>query len=275
MSRIRVMETLDRRALAGLRLVDRTTGLRIEAPLRITHPALKIGRNRSGDAVVLDIVPRTAAERALAAHPAAFEAPPAAPPAGSLSFELLIEDPSGRYLPRRFALRLPRRPPSPADADPLPADHLMRPVEIVMMPAPAAPVGPNWSGLRASLSRQAADPADRPLAGALLRVLRRADGAELGQGIADRRGEAFVPIVGIPVIDFSSDEDPEAVGLTSVPVRLEILTEPAGPAWPPDPDAILADPQGWGPVSGTLPEPSLRTGRMSTENLSLVLAPLP
>ena len=98
---ISAFETIDHRVLGALRLVDITTGLPIRAPLRVAGAGLDLRRNRRGDFVIW----RAAG---LETHSQAFNAPPAAPPVGALTFDLSVTDPAGNYLPRRSALALPR-----------------------------------------------------------------------------------------------------------------------------------------------------------------------
>lgn len=250
----------DRRALGALALVDAASGAPVDHPVSVTSPVLRLIRNRSGLYAIVDMVPQTAAERLLAAHLRSFQAAPQTPGTGSLSFTLDITDPSGRYLPRRVTLALPRGP------------EIATPVAVQMWRSPAAATGANWSGVRASLRR--AD--GSPLHGAILTLTRLAGGAVLGRGLSDQRGEVTAPVIGLPVIDFSAPLDegapePAALGTATTQAALAI-TAPANPVWPPDPDAPRV---AWVPVAGVLPQPSLRTGRIETANLTLTLQPAP
>lgn len=277
---------LDRRVLGALELIDAATGVRLSAPMRVTGEALGCVQNRSGLHVIDRLHPRTEDEAALARHLDAFDAAPGTPAAGALPFTLTITDPAGRYLPRRVTLALPR------------GEALNTPVAVTMYPAPAAPMGQNWSGIRATLERRSG--AERlPLAGARLRLLRDSDGEVLGTGFADARGEALVPVVGLPVIDFdpTADEDTAPggggggggsgggggpgggapaplLGTKTVTARIEIHTA-AGRPWPADPDAIGPGAEEWVRTSGDMPKPKLATGRHVNEGLSLLLKPKP
>jgi hypothetical protein len=249
-----MVELVDRRVLGAVAFVDAATGAEIEAPLVLRSDRLGFLRNRSGLWVVNRVRPVTAAERTLAAHLRVFAAPPAAPAVGSLSFPVEVTDPSGRYMPRILTLALPRPP-----------DAVGTPIAATLWPSPRAPMAPNWASLRATLRRrEGAD--DLPFAGARLSVLRAADNAVLAQGFADARGEVVVAVPGLPVIDFTPPVNnggggpPPPVGTATVPVRLAVHTA-AAPAFPPDPDAIAADPHPWVPVAEPMPEPELGTGR--------------
>ncbi len=251
----------ERRILAGVRFRDASTGETVMSPLEISSDRLSFTRNRSGRPGVTGIRPQGAAEEQLAAHLAAFSDAPAQPAADSLAFAAVVTDPSSLYIPRAFSIGLPR------------GDDWADPIEIDLYPAPAATVGPNWSGLRASLRQQD----DTPLTGARVRILRDSDGTELGQGYSDQRGEVLAIAVGIPVIDFTTTPPPanggsQAVGAKTVTARIEIHTGP-GESWPPDPAAIDANGQAWEPTQGALPKPELRTGRLETADLALLLQP--
>lgn len=254
---------VQRRILAGIRFVDAATGGIVRSPLTLGSPQLSFARNRSGLHAVTGLRPETDEEHDLAAHLDTFESPPEEPPAGSVAFTVTVEDPGGRYMPRRFAIALPR------------GEDWAEPIDVELFPAPAAALGPNWSGVRASLRREDAA-GTAPLAGARLTVLRQSDDEVLGHGFSDRRGEVLVAVVGIQVIDFTAPppdgDEPPDVGARTVPTRIEIHTGPGDP-WPPDPEAIEAQGQAWEPVSGTLPSPNLRTGRVETADLSLLLQP--
>ncbi len=254
---------LDRRVLGAIGFVDAATGAAVTAPLVLRSERLGFLRNRSGLWVANRLRPETPDEVALAAHLRAFEAPPAAPATGAVEFPITVEDPAGRYMPRVVRLALPR-----------PVEAVGTPVEAPLWPSPRAPLAPNWASLRASLRRRVGGE-DLPFAGARLAVLRRADGVVLAHGFSDRRGEVLVAVPGLPVIDFTApvdDGDPPApVGASRVPVRLEVHAA-EDLTFPPDPDAIAADPHPWVPVADPMPEPELGTGR-HIAGLVLILRP--
>lgn len=217
-------EVVERRVLGAVRFVDAGTGLPVRAPLVLEAPGVRWIRNRSGTWVI-------AAAPGLEAHARAFETPPAEPALETVPVELRVLDRAGRYLARRRTVRLPR------DARPEHADQaasLFRPIDVTMFRAPAAAPPPGWAALRAAVT---AAPAAAPLAGALVRVARASDGVRLAAGITDARGEALVPVPGIPITTF--EEGPGPVVTTEVEVRIEVIVDPAAPAVP-DPDDLEA-----------------------------------
>lgn len=260
-----MVELVERRVLGAIAFVDAATGAAVEAPLTLRADRLGFLRNRSGLWVVNRLRPVTPAEHALAAHLRVFEAPPTEPAAESLAFPVEVTDPLGRYLPRIVTLALPRPPAAVAS-----------PVEAMLWPSPRAPMAPNWASLRATLRRREGGE-DLPFAGARLSVRRAADDAVLAQGFSDARGEVVVAVPGLPVIDFTAPANgdgggpPPPVGTATVPVRLAVHAA-ATPAFPPDPDAIAADPHAWVPVADPMPEPELGTGR-HVAGLVLTLRP--
>jgi hypothetical protein len=217
-----IAESLDRRVLAAVVFVDGVTGAVIEAPLVLEGAGLRWLRNRSA-VWVLTHAP------GLESHVTAFAAPPGAPAAGSIRQTLTVRDPAGRYLPRRTELALPRIA-DPAAADQ--SDSLFRPVVVPLYPSATAALAPGWAVLRLTVTGAA--PGSR-LRGALIRVRRVSDDAVLARGISDDRGEALVPVPGIPVTTWS--DEPEAVVVNEIEVVLQVISNPA-PATVPDPDAL-------------------------------------
>lgn len=208
---LRELERLERRVLGALRCVDATTGAPLDIPLRLDAPAdVRIQRNRSGIFVVHAWAP-------LAAHTAAFASAPATPLPGTHLLTLRLSDPLGGYLPRVVSMALPR------DADPAHAAQngsLFRPQEVAMYPSSNARVGANWAALSVSLFEIGSGDA---LGGVLLRVL---NGAEvIARGLSDWRGEALVPVAGIPVTTWSTE--PGIVVVTQIEAQLEAYFDPA------------------------------------------------
>lgn len=253
---------VDRRVLGALELLDASTGERITAPMEIHSDVLGTVQNRSGLHVFNSLTPRTDQQRQLAEHLTVFEEAPSGLADGAVSLVVTIKDPAARYVPRRQTVAFPR------------GEEDDSAIAVNLFPAPAAPVGQNWSGIRARLEQQVGGE-DVPLAGARIRLLRDSDDAILGEGYSDLRGEALVTAVGIPVIDFTTengDGDTDLVGTKKVISRIEFHTG-AGQAWPPDPEAIEDSGQAWEPVSGTLPKPELETGKILTDDLTFLLKP--
>ena len=206
----RLLESVDRRVLGALRVVDGNTGAVLREPLLLSLPGARVQRNRSGLWVLTDLP-------ALAEHLGAFNAPPPLPAVGSISLTALLSDPSGRYLPRRATLALPRDA-TPANAG-LP-DSLFRPIDIALWPSPAAPTGANWAVLRISVVEAVSGDA---LGGVLLRITRV--GAILAQGLSDWRGEALVAVPGVPVTTWS--DEPGAVVALEINATLDAVFDPA------------------------------------------------
>lgn len=218
-----VIEADVRRIWCALRFVDAATQRLVDGPLELRSPGVRWQRNASGlfVAMQIDAPPERRAE--FAAYEAAFHPLPAVAP---LALAGTVADPLQRFLPRRFALALPRSP-EPAGRD----APRFTPIDIVLDPSPAAKLQPTWAVLRVSLRR-----AGRPAASAALRLRRAADGAPLGRGLSDARGEALVVAAGLPLLN---------VGAGVVVVQREIAAElvvsfdAAAPAGQPvDPDAL-------------------------------------
>ena len=236
---LRELERFEHRVLGAFRCVDATTLAPIDDPLVVSAQGARFLRNRSGLYVVWSWT-------GLSAHEDAFEQPPAAPPIGSEVLDVEVRDPGGRYLPRRARLALPRDP-SPAHA--AEADSLFRAADVPMYPAASAPLGANWVEVRVTVRETASGDA---LGGALLRVV--AGARVLARGLTDWRGEALVPVAGVPVTTWSTE--PGAVVVTEISGSLECYFDAAtgtrtaaaevraaaGPATPPlpDPEALEA-----------------------------------
>lgn len=209
---LREIERVETRVLGALRCVDAGTGSDILTPLvlRALEGDARFVRNRSG----LQVIARWSA---LSAHEASFAEAPGQPNVGTLDLPIAIRDDTGRYLPRRVSIPLPRDPdPEHAGQD----DSLFRPVTVPMYPAAVAATGANWSVLHVSVTEQ---PSGDALGGVLLRVVRNHD--VIGRGLTDGRGEALVALVGVPMLTFG--EDDEAVVVDEIHVSLEAVFDPA------------------------------------------------
>ena len=210
--RVRPLHELERhewRVLAALRPVDGTTGMALRSPLEVSGAGARIARNRSGLYVIHEW-------SRLPSHAAAFEAPPDLPAVGSEQLEITLRDPVGGYLPRLAMIDLPRDPQAGANSP----DSLFVALDIPLYPSAAAGLGTNWTAVRASVTDNADGAA---LGGALLRVV--AGATVLARGMSDWRGEALVPVVGVPVTTWSEDEN--AVVVTSIAATVEVYFDPA------------------------------------------------
>jgi hypothetical protein len=208
MMQIHELERTETRALAALRCVDATTRVAIDAPLDVAVARSTVRRNRSGLYVI-------ASAAALPGHDAAFQAPPTEPPVGSVSLRAVLRDPSGHYLSRSASITLPRDPDPALGA--LPAS-LFQPIDVALYCSSAAATGVNWSVLRVSVSRANTGEA---LGSVLLRVLQ--GGQVLARGMTDWRGEALVPVAGVPVTTWS--DDPAAVVIHAIQAQLEVTVD--------------------------------------------------
>ena len=206
----RELERVERRVLGALCCVDATTLAPIDRPLILRAADARIVRNPSGLYVI-------AGWARLAAHEGAFDAPPATPPIGSETLVVDVHDPAGSYVSRRMAVALPRDPSlGQAGA----SGSLFRAIEVAMYPSAAAPVSANWVELRATVTETVSGDA---LGGAWLRVV--AGGRVLARGLTDWRGEALVPVAGVPVTTWSSE--PDAVVVTEIAASLECYFDAA------------------------------------------------
>lgn len=213
---IRELERIDTRVLGALRCIDAATRVHVGTPLDVRIAGAAVRRNRSGLYVIVR-AEAPLAPVALAAHEAAFDTPPATPAVGDVTLSVTVSDPSGRYLPRRAALALPRDPQPGNAASP---DSLFRPVELPLYPSAVAPTGMNWAVLRLSVHETGSLDA---LGGALL--LARAGGSVLARALTDWRGEALLPVPGVPVTTWS--DDPDEVVVTELAARIEWCFDPA------------------------------------------------
>ncbi len=207
---LRELERVEWRVLGALRFVDAITGSTIQHSLRIDAPGARFTRNGSALYVLRHW-------DQLSDHENQFLAPPLTPVPGSLSLKLNVTDPEGTYLPIVYNFPLPRIPiPAFAGA----ADSLFRPETVSLYPSAAAPTGANWAVVRVSLTETHSGDA---LGGALLRVFN--NGNVLARGLTDWRGEALLPVVGVPVTTFS--EAAGAVVISEINVNLRAAFDPA------------------------------------------------
>ena len=264
---LRERERVEHRVLGALQCTDATTLVPLETPLTLAGDGVDLVRNRSGLYVIWEWT-------RLATHALAFDTPPPAPALGSESLDLSVQDPSGRYLPRRVRIALPRDPLPANAAD---AQSLFRPIDVPMYASPSAKVGANWVVLRVNLRETTSRDA---LGGALLRVI--SNGNVLARGLTDWRGEALVPVSGVPVTTWS--DDPNAVIVSEIAASLEAVFDPAAGQRTPeaivlsgasdvtqpvvDPDAIEAARVG---LPQTAAAVSLAAGRALSVSLQITL----
>ena len=206
-------ERVEDRVLGAIRLVDAVTGQDIDRRLEVAGAdgvEVALIRNLSGLYVIRDWEP-------LRQHRLEFEIPPPDPAVGSQTLRLCVMDPLGQYLPRALSIALPRNASAVAA---LQSDSLFQPIRAEMFPSPSASSAMNWCRLRVSVRELNSDDA---IGGALLQVVRNEE--VLASGMSDWRGEAFVPVVGIPVQSFS--EDDTAIVVQEIDADLELRFDPA------------------------------------------------
>jgi hypothetical protein len=180
-------ELLHQRILGAVEFVDAITLQPLPRPLKVTSDEITFRRNRSGRYVVINAT--DVKDEYLSAFPDAT----AAPSPGSITRSARVEDPAGEYLPRQFALALPRNPDPKNIAA---ADSIFRAVAVSLFPTPARAAQPNWSVVRV---RARSSVGTKPLiAGAIARVKRDADPKVEAYAITDAHGEAMLAVPNIP-----------------------------------------------------------------------------
>ena len=252
----REWDRTERRVLGALRCVDATTGapllqdLQIEAP-----PSVRIQRSRSGLVVLHEWLP-------LAAAPGG---------AGPLALTLSVSDPKGQYLARLVRIHLARDTHLARAAL---AGSLFHPLVVPMYLASSGRIRPQWAALSASLRDAGSSDA---LGGVLLRVV--SDGQVLARGISDWRGEALVPVVGMPTSTWSAEAG--AVVVTEISATLEAIADPASVTRTAQSDVVsdrapsalpLVDPVALEAARDRLPQASAPIGLVAGRPLHVSLA---
>ena len=216
-----MLDRLDRRVLGGFRVVDQVLGGVVDDGLRIVAPGLTLAR-AGGNAWAVFAAP------GMGAITRAFEPVPNVP---ARDFEIEVHDRLTRYEPVAATLRLPRDPsPSATSA------RVDTPVEIVLPPAPGRGTAAGWS----TVTVEVVQPSGAPVRGALVQVLEAGSSDERGWTLTGARGQAVVPLVGLPHqrdIVTPDDDDPNSqiatvTALTSLDVRVTADTQQTWPARP-------------------------------------------
>ena len=226
-----MIEHVERRVLGALEFVSETTGARVSGPLRIRADGLCTRRNASGLVVLWGA-------RRLEAHNDAFLMPPASPLAKSIGFDLDIDDPAHRYLPRRAHIDLPRKAVTAADPD-----SVLVPIRIALMPAPATPVAAGWTVLRVRVAAAATPAPRKGIANAYVRATLALDTPRVVTAMTDARGEGVLVVAGVDPVVATAGPNPLGTQFTaSVEVVLDSavarLEGTAQPVPVPDPEAI-------------------------------------
>jgi hypothetical protein len=252
-----MLDRIDRRALGAIRLVDGVTGATLTGAYAVTAEGLELRRNRLG----LHVIFRA---EGLAAHAAAFDAPPAAPAAESLPFTVTVTDPARVFLPAAQEIRLPRRFDL-ADG----VRDLLEPIDIVLASGPARALPLGWAAMAVHLR----DTILRPIRGGLVEVVPQTGGARLGWGITNERGDVLIPVPGLPLLRAvpgdPGDPDDDTVASAETPASLRAVVDPALP-WPADP--VRLDAERATLRQATLPGPfGLRAGITLTATITVDL----
>jgi hypothetical protein len=238
-------ESVDRRILAAFCCVNAITGNSVLEPLPVIAPQWSLKPNRSGVYVIFD---------GPGLRPLTTQFVPSSTWPSPVTFEVAIQDPSLRYLPRRVKLQAPLKVPAIALSsgtsldDPARAAALQDPTsvfspeKVTMFPAPSATVAPNWAVIRASAVRSGVTPT-QGLPWAVLQVVRNSDNKVLATGMADSSGEALLAVLGLKMQESSGGAGPVTVSSIAVTVTAwfdpAILDQPRG--WITNPDDILSN----------------------------------
>jgi hypothetical protein len=156
-------------------------------------------------------------------------------------FEVALQDPSLRYLPRRANVNAPQPvpvyPPVPS-----PLTGVFAPQQVAVYPSPAGVIGPNWATIHASVTRQGVTP-PQGLPWAVLQVVQNSNNAILATGQTDLNGEALLAVVGLTVQANTGGGGPVTISTVAATVTAyfdpNVLSQPAG--WIPNPDDILTN----------------------------------
>jgi hypothetical protein len=198
-------EQVDRRVLAAVRFLDPITGTPVPDGLQVSSTSFY--PNASGMWVLR-------AKGLLPTHAHEFEAPPGAPPEGSVTVSAEVHDTRGRYLPRAFQLAVPRV-----------GEALFAPVDVWLVPSPSLPLRQTWAPVRVSV-RFATDgthPQPVPIEGAYVRLSSTELGGLRCASLTDARGEALVVGHGIP--RFLPGEDEDTVVRATVAHELRVVVD--------------------------------------------------
>jgi hypothetical protein len=188
-------ESVDRRVLGAIRCVDAITGNSIVSAMSVTSSQLDLRANRKAIYVIFNAP-------GLNARTAQFD--PVLPWPAPATFEISIQDPSRRYLPRRANVQAPQKLPPPIDpSKPFdPATVLsdpavvFNPQPVAMFPSPAAPVAPNWGVIHISVIKSGSTPL-QGLPWTVVQVARSDNKTVLATTVGDARGEAILAIPGL------------------------------------------------------------------------------
>jgi len=226
------IENVDRRILGAFVCVDAITGNTVVPAIPVSAPQWTVKPNRSGVYVIFN---------GPGFNSLTGEFIPSGTWPPSVPFEVFLQDPSLRYLPRRARvnapLSVPVYPPVPS-----PPTGVFAPQQVPVYPSPAGVIGPNWATIHASVTRHGSTP-QTGLPWAVLRVTRDSDSKVLATGLSDLNGEALLAVVGLTVQANTGGSGPVTVSTVAATVTAffdpSALNQPTG--WIPNPDDILSN----------------------------------
>lgn len=229
-----IVEMVDRRVLGALRCVDAVSKAQVLEPLLVESDQLRLRRNASQLWVVFD---------GPGMHDVTTQFELTSQWPNPSDFQVSIRSISGRYLPRRASVRMPRTLDTVADpnAPPPPSpDSIKVPLDITLYPAPTASTFPNWALVRAWVTK---NNSPEGLPWAVLRLTRNSDKSLITTGVANEKGDALLAIPGLGIS--ASQNGGGAVTEPTIDATLTAYWDPGNqsqPAsWMADPDVILND----------------------------------
>lgn len=227
-----MIESVDRRVLGGFVCVDAITGSSVVPAIPVTAPMWTVKPNRSGIYVIFD---------GPGLDLLTGEFIPSGTWPAPVPFEVSLQDPNRRYLPRRATVKAPLAVPTIPPAA-VAATGVFVPQQVPLYPSPSAPIGQNWATIHASVTRQGATP-PQGLPWAILQVVSNSDNTVLATGQTDTNGEALLAVIGLTVQASTSGTGPVTVSSVAATVTAyfdpSVLTQPTG--WIPNPDDILTN----------------------------------
>jgi hypothetical protein len=239
-------ESVDRRILGAFVCVDVITGSSIPGPLLASNPTWTLRPNRSGIFVIFDGPGFDAQTNQFV---------PVGTWPTAVPFEVTIEDPQNRYLPRRANVKAPQAVPTVTSANKGTVIHdsttVFDPQPVKLYPTAATPVSPNWAVIFVSVVRSGVVPV-QGLPWAYVQVNSIPAGTSaLAEGVTGSNGDSILAVRGLSAQVSSSSGGP--LTETKIPVTVQAWFDPS----------VLQQPAGWvsnpQDISGNLTSPNLRT----------------
>lgn len=220
-------ESVDRRILGAFVCIDAITGSSVVPAIPVVpDPQWTVASNHSGIYVIFD---------GPGLDLLTDQFLPSGPWPAPVSFEVTLQDPNLRYLPRRATVQAPLAVPT----SPATLSGVFVPQQVSVYPSAAAAVGPNWAVIRASVTLSGTTP-PQGLPWAYLQVVQNSNKTVLATGVSDTNGEALLAVIGLTVQPNTSGTGPVTTSVTPATVTAyfdpAILKQPTG--WIPDPDDI-------------------------------------